>query len=150
MGKRLTWLSLLMHLFSFQASADLRLNIKKVVSIPYPRLPALAGIKGEVIVKFTISPDGGANIVNVKGENNLLEQAAQQCLSLWRFEKPTREETAEKVSHTLIFRFNLKGICMNTSCPTRFEFEFPNLAIIETSSPHWQPEVVPKSGGDPK
>lgn len=110
----------------------------KLVSIEYPRLALFAKIEGTVQIAYKISDQGKPIIEQIAGKDVLLKKAAQDNFINWRF---PIEETSFKHGDfkTMEYKFEIKGNCKFSFCPSEFEFTAPNKVLIIGKHPQLEP-----------
>ena len=111
----------------------------KVVSLEYPALAAQARIEGVIEVDCAISDDGSVRTAQPRGGNEILAKAARENVLKWRFYRTGTDAVAGNQTALVVYTFKLTVTCSKNHCPTTFTFEFPNLALVETEVPGWQP-----------
>lgn len=87
-------LALIMALTLTSALAQDNPAGRKLVKNPKPTYPALArtmNLSGTVKLEATVAPNGSVKVVDIRGGNPLLAQAAQFTVREWKWEKADHE-----------------------------------------------------------
>jgi hypothetical protein len=114
--------------------------VSRITSLEYPPLAAQARIDGTIEVVCSVSSDGAVRHAFTKTGNEILAKAARENAGKLLFRRADSLRQGASSERVLMkYTFRLGGSCAKSHCPTVFTFETPNLVIIETTIPTWQP-----------
>ncbi len=115
-------------------------QVEKLTSLEYPPVAAQARVEGTIQLRCEVAQDGSVKAVTAVAGNEILAKAARGNAMKWRFSKAAEPPVNRKSNLvTLIYRFRLTGVCERSVCPTSFSFEVPNVVLVESQAPRWQP-----------
>jgi len=133
---------LVFFVMSVRSSAEMMgWQVKSLVNLEYPPVAAQARLQGAVEVECILTDQGYVKSSRVLRGNQLLGRAAQENIGKWQFQKvPSMMLGSRSDGIVLHYEFKVSGkTCLKSTCPTVFNFEYPNSVTIEIDAPHWQP-----------
>lgn len=105
----------------------------KFVAPTYSPIARQAWIRGDVILKVGVRPDGSVSEVDTQTGNAILAESATKAVKGWRFCSVSEESSGRDV--TVSFRFQLEGAGTDHWTPTYATFESPTSVLVTTSPP---------------
>lgn len=138
-----SWLIVAVFLLSAPARGGEETSVKHLVALDYPPIAAQAQIQGEVVLKCTVNDDGQVKNAEVVSGHPVLAKDARENAAKWAF-SPAAGSRGESRVFTLIYRFQLEGVCFAPNCTSSFSFDYPNQATVVTQARHWTPSAAPE------
>jgi TonB family protein len=111
----------------------------RVQSLRYPILGVQARMEGEVLLRIRIDARGRVDQVNVRSGPAVLAKAAQENITLWRFQLLGGIRNAAGTEIEFTYLFKLEESPMLTEPPTDFIYDYPGTVTVISRPQHWIP-----------
>ena len=102
----------------------------------YPILAKQARISGIVRLRLKLTDSGEVREAVAMAGHPLLAQEAEKNVKLWRF--AVCDDTSPR-EIDFLYEFRLEDEVEGRPTTTRFRFEYPNRAILNSQAGHWMP-----------